>query len=306
MNSGRAGASGLVAVAAIMLAVLAGCETLYSDQKDPEVAVVLAVEPVALETLALAERALSDNRHEDARRLIERVLLSEPENWEARLLLAELRLASGAPQLAEPIFESLIDKAGITGRALQGHGIALTLQGNLDGGVESLQRAVAEDSGLWRAWNALGFHHDSNQDWAAAENSYDKALEGNSNSALIYNNRGYSRLTQKRLEEAVADFDRALRLDPEFEVARENLRLALAWQGKYVHAMAGASNRDMARILNNIGFIALMRGDYGNAEAYLLRAMEADPRYNETAARNLSYLKQVREMAKGQSESIAN
>ena len=306
MNSGRAGASGLVAVAAIMLAVLAGCETLYSDQKDPEVAVVLAIEPVAPETLALAERALSDNRHEDARRLIERVLLSEPENWEARLLLAELRLASGAPQLAEPIFESLIDKAGITGRALQGHGIALTLQGNLDGGVESLQRAVAEDSGLWRAWNALGFHHDSNQDWAAAENSYDKALEGNSNSALIYNNRGYSRLTQKRLEEAVADFDRALRLDPEFEVARENLRLALAWQGKYVHAMAGASNRDMARILNNVGFIALLRGDYGNAEAYLLRAMEADPRYNETAARNLSYLKQVRELAKGQSESIAN
>ena len=306
MNPGRAGASGLVAVAAIMLAVLAGCETLYSDQKDPEVAVVLAIEPVAPETLALAERALSDNRHEDARRLIERVLLSEPENWEARLLLAELRLASGAPQLAEPIFESLIDKAGITGRALQGHGIALTLQGNLDGGMESLQRAVAEDSGLWRAWNALGFHHDSNQDWAAAENSYDKALEGNSNSALIYNNRGYSRLTQKRLEEAVADFDRALRLDPEFEVARENLRLALAWQGKYVHAMAGASNRDMARILNNVGFIALLRGDYGNAEAYLLRAMEADPRYNETAARNLSYLKQVRELAKGQSESIAN
>jgi Flp pilus assembly protein TadD len=296
----------MIAVAAIMLVVLAGCEVLSSNQEKPDVAVVLAVEPVAPGTLALAERALSDDRHEDARRLIERVLISEPENWEAQLLLAELRLASGAPHVAEPIFESLIDKEGITGRALQGHGIALTLQGNMDGGVESLQRAVAEDSGLWRAWNALGFHHDSNQDWVAAENSYGKALEGNSESALIYNNRGYSRLTQKRLEEAVADFDRALRLDPDFEVARENLRLALAWQGKYVHAMAGASNRDMARILNNIGFIALMRGDYHNAEAYLLRAMEADPRYNETAARNLTYLKQVQELAKAQSEPIAN
>ncbi len=113
-------------------------------------------------------------------------------------------------------------------------------------------------------------------------------------------------LMQKRLKEAVEDFDRALRIDPRFDVAQENLRLALAWQGKYVHAMAGASNRDLPRILNNVGFIALMRGDYGNAEAYLLRAMEVDPRYNETAARNLSYLKQVRELAKGQSESIAN
>jgi Tfp pilus assembly protein PilF len=113
-------------------------------------------------------------------------------------------------------------------------------------------------------------------------------------------------LMQKRLEEAVADFNRALRMDPEFEVARENLRLALAWQGKYVHAMAGASNRDMPRILNNTGFIALMRGDYGNAEAYLLRAMEIDPMYNDTAARNLAYLKQVRELAKAKSESAAN
>jgi Flp pilus assembly protein TadD len=56
----------------------------------------------------------------------------------------------------------------------------------------------------------------------------------------------------------------------------------------------------MARILNNIGFIAVMRGDYDNAEAYLLRAMEADPRYNETAARNLTYLRQVRELAKAE------
>ncbi len=113
---------------------------------------------------------------------------------------------------------------------------------------------------------------------------------------------------QRRLEEAVTDFNRALRIDPEFEVARENLRLALAWQGKYVHAMAGAPDTDMARILNNVGFIALMRGDYGNAEAYLLRAMEVDPRYNAPAARNLTYLKQVRELAEAEAESepVAN
>ena len=299
---GRIRAFGLAAVAATMLAALAGCETLSQEQKAPEVFTLPAIEPVAPGTLALAERALSDDRHEDADRLINRVLLSEPENWEARLLLAELYLASGKPQLAEPIFDSLVEKTGITARALQGLGISLTLQGNLDGGLDNLQRAVAEDPGLWRAWSALGYHYDSNQDWAAAANSYEKALEGNPNSAVVYNNRGFSRLTQKRLEEAVADFNRALRLDPEFDVARENLRLALAWQGKYVHAMAGAPILDLARILNNTGFIALMRGDYGNAEAYLLRAMEVDPRYNETAARNLRYLKQVQPDASRQDE----
>ncbi len=300
-------ASGLVAVGAAVLVALAGCETLSQDQIDlDEVVALPIVEPAAPGTLALAERALSENRYDDAGRLIERVLLAEPENWEARLLFAELHLATGNSGRAEPIFESLIDQADVEGRALQGHGIALTLQGDLDRGMGSLQRAVAQDSGLWRAWNALGYHHDSNRDWAAAADSYDKALEGNPDSVLIYNTRGFSMLLQKRLKEAVADFNRALRLDAEFEIARENLRLALAWQGKYVHAMVGASNRDMARILNNIGFIAVMRGDYGNAEAYLLRAMEADPRYNETAARNLTYLKQVQDLAKAESDSDAN
>jgi Flp pilus assembly protein TadD len=308
MSRGRVRKAGLVVIAATLLVALAGCEILTLDQTDPEPELVAlpVIEPAAPGTLALAERALSEDRHEDARRLIERVLLSEPEDPEAQLLLAELHLASGDPRLAEPGFESLIDTAGVGARALQGHGIALTLQGDIDGGAESLQRAVAQDSGLWRAWNALGYHHDSNRDWAAAGDSYGKALEGNPDSAVIYNNRGFSLLMQRRLEGAVKDFDRALRMDPEFEVARENLRLALAWQGKYIHAMAGASDREMPRILNNIGFIALMRGDYGNAEAYLLRAMEADPRYNETAARNLSYLKQVRELAKAESAPTAN
>lgn len=304
---GRVRASGFAAVAAVMLAATAGCATMSQEQpQEPKAAILPNVEPVAPDTLILVERALAEGRLDDAGRLIERVLLAEPENWEAQLLLAELHLASGDAKTAAPIFESLVDNADVGARALQGLGIALTLQGVLDRGVENLQQAVAQDPGLWRAWNALGYYHDSNRDWPAAANSYGKALEGNPDSILIYNNRGFSMLMQRRLEEAVADFGRVLQMDPDFEVARENLRLALAWQGKYIHAMAGAPNADMARILNNVGFIALMRGDYGNAEAYLLRAMEADPAYNATAARNLTYLKQVRELAEAESEPTAN
>ena len=291
--------------AAAMLVALAGCETGPKELQEPEAIILPVVQPAAPGTLELAERALAEERFEDAGRLIERVLIAEAENWAAQLLFAELQLASGNPKRAEPIFEGLVEKAGIEARALQGLGIALTLQGR-DRGLESLQQAVALDSGLWRAWNALGYYHDSDRNWAAAGDSYGKALEGNPNSALIYNNRGFSRLMQKRLEEAVADLNRALRMDPEFDVARENLRLALAWQGKYIHAMAGTPDRDMPRILNNIGFIAVMRGDYDNAEAYLLRAMEVDPSYNETAARNLTYLRQVRDLAKAESDSAAN
>ena len=180
---------GLVSVAAVMLAAMAGCETLSNEQQEPEVGALPIAETVAPGTLELVERALAEGRFDDAGRLVERVLLVEPENWKAQLLLAELHLASGDSERAAPIFESLVDKADVGARALQGLGIALTLQGVLDRGVEILQQAVAQDPGLWRAWNALGYYHDSNRDWAAAADSYGQALEGNPDSILVYNNR---------------------------------------------------------------------------------------------------------------------
>ena len=103
-------------------------------------------------------------------------------------------------------------------------------------------------------------------------------------------------LSQGRLDESIASLERALELDPDLKPAKENLRLALAWSGRYVHAMSGADDREMPRVLNNIGYIALMRGDLENAEAYLLRAMEVDPSFNEVAWRNLTYLRNVRDL----------
>ncbi len=245
---------------------------------------------------ALVERALDDGRIGDARTLLQRAVLAAGDTPRARLIAAEVHLASGAYGPAAAAFGQLVADPDVAALALQGKGIALALaEGDAAAGAASLRAAVARDPTLWRAWNALGCYYDARGDWQQANASYNNALAVNPGSAIVLNNRGFSLLMQGRIAEAVADLGEALRRDPSSRPARENLRLALAWDGRYAQALSGTDDDDLGRAFNNIGYIALLRGDRDVAEAYFLRAIEADPAYNAMAARNLHYLRRLRD-----------
>lgn len=274
---------------------LGGCAGL-GDSDEPKVAATSEATKVSPEFLDLARKALAENRLKDAERLVERVLLTEPNNLEARLLRGEVILASGRPNQAMSVFSGLQDLPEVSARARQGLGIALLLTGSPESAVDHLQAAVEADPKLWRAWNALGSYYDSEGAWADAIEVYDLALAEHPNDAMILNNRGFSYFMQGRLDEAIDDMERALRLDPELKPAQINLRLAHAWNGRYVRALAGVSDRDLPQMLNNIGYVAMVRGDLENAEAYLRRAMDLDPSFNDKAWANLARLRQMREL----------
>ncbi len=295
---GRAATAGLVL--AVLLAT-AGCATTKEAEpaaKPPE--------KLGPEAVALAERAIDAGRHEDAQKILDRVIIADPENPRARLALAELSLAKGSTGTAQQSFAALTEVPDVAPRALQGEGITLLLMGEQAIGFKRLQAAVAADPGLWRAWNALGSYYDAQADWTAAIDSYEKALAANPNSAMVYNNLGYSYFMQGRPGEAIAALSRSLRIDPKFELARANLRLAYAHKGQYVHALSGSADREIGRNLNNVGYIALLRGDYENAESYLLRAMETDASFNKVAWKNLGYLKSLRELEAAEAQILAD
>jgi len=284
--------------------LLAGCAT---DRQEPAVQAALpAIPPAPSETIDLAERALAEERYQDSEKLTERILAAQPEDARARLVQAELLFASGNREAAAERFGALVAKPTVAARALQGQGLCLVLLGKPQLGYDLLVQAVDKDPSLWRAWNGLGYYYDTQGQWEKATEAYSAAIAANPESAIIYNNRGYSRLMQERIEEAVADFNRAVELDSDMTLAQDNLRLALAWSGEYVHAMSGADQRNLAKILNNIGYVALLRGDYKNAEAYLSRAMEVDPAYNAVASKNLAYLNHLKELKRSDSQAAGN
>ena len=283
-----------LALSAGLLTTLAACESFDfgKDKPDPSAAPEVGAGTESL--LGAADAAIAQRRVEDAAILLGRILKTDPDNSQAKLRVAEMYLLANKLLLAAAAFKHLSKTSDVRAKALQGFGIAMMKQGELDTAHKALQEAVDEDASLWRAWNGLGLYYDTQSLWNEAGESYKRALGVNPELALIHNNLGYSLLMQGKFVDATSAFRKALRIRPDLEAARVNLRLSLAWEGKYQEATAGVKRGELPTVLNDVGYIAILRGDYDQAEAFLLRAMEASPTFNETASKNLGYVKTIR------------
>lgn len=242
-------------------------------------------------TVAQVQRAIDEQRLLDAGRLLDEQMLAGVKDPRLSLLGGDLNLARKRYDAALNSYKLAEAGPATHARSLQGQGLALSLLGRSNEAVAVLQRAVAADANAWRAWNALGAEYDARGRWADADAAYQHAFTASDGAALVLNNRGYSRLLQRRRDEAVSDFVAALQKKPDLAEARTNLRLALAMGGDYERAIAGASSGDQAALLNNAGFAAGMRGDYAKAEELLGRAVTARGEYYARASENLKIVR---------------
>ena len=252
---------------------------------------------VSNETIAQIKIAFDDQRYLDASKVLDQALLISGSDPRLTYWAGELSLVHGRYQDALSNFTSIKMEKSVRSQALEGEGIALSKLGRNEEALFSLQAAVMEDPVAWRAWNALGSEYDRRHDWANAENAYTHALSNSGNAAIVLNNRGFSRLSQKKPDPAILDFVAALQKKPDLAPARNNLRLAMSMQGEYDRAIKGAAANDQAAVLNNAGFAAMLRGDYAKAKELLTQAMKAKDGYYGLAAANLEM---TQALAKGQ------
>jgi Flp pilus assembly protein TadD len=275
-----------VSVAGMALTAIVWLQTMpavSSPSNDPSATAKI----VSDESISDIQHALDEQRYVDAGNLLNQTLVGGSQDPRIVLLVGELSLARSNYSDALASFVSVEANSVVRAQALQGEGIALSNLGRSNEARAALQKAVAEDPSLWRAWNALGTEFDRQRDWTRAEAAYDHALSNSDSAAIALNNRGFSLLLQKRLDEASADFVAALQKKPDLASARTNLRLAIAMKGDYDHAVAGGSQDAQAALFNNAGVAAMLHGDYAQADKLFGQAIKAKGEYYARAAANL-------------------
>ena len=276
-----------LAVAAAVLLMAASPSALAGPTADKTQAAQQKTIPVSDETVTEIQRAIDEQRYVDAGNLLDQALIASGGDPKLLLLAGRLDLSRGSYADALSSFKNSESDPKLLAGAKEGEGIALSLLGRSREAIAALQAAVTEDPSSWRAWNALGTEYDRAHDWSRAEAAYDHALSDSDRAPIVLNNRGFSLLLQNHLEEASALFVEALEKKPDFVSARNNLRLSIAMKGDYDRAVTGAATADRASALNNAGFVALLRGDYPQAENLLGQAMKAKGEYYARAAANL-------------------
>jgi len=158
-------------------------------------------------------------------------------------------------------------------------GQMLEKQGDLTGAIEQYEKAVTADPKLGVAYNRLGIAYQKMGRFGDAEQMFREGIRAEPESAMIQNNLGCNFLLQKKFFEAEEAFRFALVAAPDFKRAHMNLAIALVHQGRLEEALAEfgkAVPEDVAHY--NVGVVCLQKLDYANGQAALRKALSINPK----------------------------
>ena len=115
---------------------------------------------------------------------------------------------------------------------------------------------------------------------------YQKALEINPNDAEAHYNLGIALLQKGQVDEAMVQFQKALEINPNYAEAHNNLGLVLFQKGQVDEAIAQYQkaleiNPDYAAAHYNLGNALLQKGQLDEAIAQFQKALEINPDYAE-------------------------
>ncbi|MGA2243224.1 MAG: tetratricopeptide repeat protein, partial [Verrucomicrobiota bacterium] len=115
---------------------------------------------------------------------------------------------------------------------------------------------------------------------------FQQALQIKPNYAEVHYNFGFALLKKGRVNEAIAQCQRALQIKPDYAAAHVNFGIALLQKGQVDEAITHFQQAlqikpDNAKARNNLGSALLQKGDVGEAIAQYQQALQIKPDYAE-------------------------
>lgn len=150
---------------------------------------------------------------------------------------------------------------------------------SLPSGVETSRRYMAE---------AMLADHEQN--WTQADQAYARAEALSANPAKVINNWGVSMMSRNDLPKASATFERALSFNSRLFSAKNNLAISRGLQNNFELPIVPMTEKEKAIILNNLGLIAVRKGEMDIAKGLFAAAVASHPQHYTAAADRLAAL----------------
>jgi Tfp pilus assembly protein PilF len=237
-----------------------------------------------------ADKAVQSGKMELAQLYYIKAYDLEPTNVRVLQKMADLYTDLKKYDLAEVSLKLILQQQPGDLKATEQYGLLLIkLKKYADAEKNLTQVATKQQS--WSAYNGLGIIATLQGDHLKAENFFKKADSISPNSPELLNNIGFALYSADKLTEAAPYYLKALQINPGFKKAIYNYALLQARLSNYEEAhTAFAKVSSPAEASNNTGYIAMMNGDYPEANNYLQEAINVSPKFYKKANDNLKRL----------------
>jgi len=213
-----------------------------------------------------------------------------PNNVQVLQKMADLYIELKKYDLAEVSLKLILKQQPGDLKTTEQYGLLLIKLRNYPDAEEKLARVVAKQQS-WRAYNGLGIIANLQGDPLKAERFFKKADSILPNSPELLNNIGFALYSADKLDEAAPYYIKALQINPGFKKAIYNYALLQARLSNYEQAYIAFAKVSLpAEANNNTGYIAMINGDYAEANNYLQEAIKSSPRFYKKANDNLMRL----------------
>ena len=263
---------------------LSACESV-SDKEDPLAASII-------DEANLNDLMLSANDPSSAVKYFEESLAREPDRADFRRGLAISLLRAKRYNEAARVYQEMITLGQDQPTDRLDYAFVNI---NLDrwDDVATLSKTFPDGLQTPRRYLIDAMVADQANDWPAADTAYARAEKLSSRPATVLNNWGVSQMSRGDLSTAEATFERAISFDGRLFNAKNNLTIVRGLQGKYTLPLVSLTDEERAVLLNNLGIVAMRRGEERVARGLFAAAVDAHPQHYSSAADKLAVLEAV-------------